>query len=114
MHNFGQPNFIESSGGFDSANLFSNRRKFHRSGLIKARLAGANAAQGDVMVFLDAHCECVHGWLQPLLARIQESREAVVVPLIDVISAQTFEYKTEGYGFDVILLHFLANAKFLL
>lgn len=56
------------------------------------------------MVFLDAHCECAHGWLQPLLGRIQESPKSVVVPLIDVISSRTFEYPTDGYGFDVISL----------
>lgn len=91
-----------------STNSSSNRDKinFHRSGLIKARLAGAKVAQGDVLVFLDAHCECAHGWLQPLLARVQESREAVVVPLIDVISSKTFEYQTDGYGFDVISENF--------
>lgn len=71
---------------------------------MNARLAGAQVAHGDVMVFLDAHCECTHGWLQPLLHRIRESRQSVVVPLIDVISSKTFEYQTDGYGFDVISL----------
>jgi glycosyltransferase involved in cell wall biosynthesis len=79
---------------------------FHRSGLVKARLAGAKAARGDVLVFLDAHCECARGWLPPLLTRIVESRQAVVVPLIDVISSKTFEYQTDGYGFDVVSLRF--------
>lgn len=72
--------------------------------MIQARLAGARIAQGDVMIFLDAHCECTHGWLQPLLGRIQDSPHSVVVPLIDVISSKTFEYQTDGYGFDVISL----------
>lgn len=73
----------------------------YRSGLIQARLTGAREAQGDVLIFLDAHCECAHGWLQPLLYRVKESREAVAIPLIDVISAKTLEYQTDGYGFDV-------------
>lgn len=64
-------------------------------------MAGARLAKASILVFLDAHCECVHGWLEPLLARIQESRTNVVVPLIDVINAQTLEYETNGYGFDV-------------
>ena len=44
--------------------------------------------------FLDAHCECTEGWLEPLLAEIARNRKAVVCPIIDVISDETFEYVT--------------------
>lgn len=63
-----------------------------RSGLIRARLIGAEAVKGQVITFLDAHCECTEGWLEPLLARIAEDRTRVVCPVIDVISDETFEY----------------------
>ncbi|XP_026321699.1 polypeptide N-acetylgalactosaminyltransferase 5 isoform X2 [Hyposmocoma kahamanoa] len=63
-----------------------------RSGLIRARLLGAKHVKGDVITFLDAHCECTEGWLEPLLARIVEDRTTVVCPIIDVISDTTFEY----------------------
>ncbi|KAI5754622.1 hypothetical protein M8J77_010088 [Diaphorina citri] len=65
-----------------------------RSGLIRARLIGAKHVTANVITFLDAHCECTEGWLEPLLARIAENRKTVVCPIIDVISDQTFEYIT--------------------
>lgn len=66
-------------------------------GLIRARLAGARVARGDVLIFLDAHCECIVGWMEPLLARIKESRTSVLVPIIDVIDAKDFHYSVNGY-----------------
>ncbi|KAL1497990.1 hypothetical protein ABEB36_008862 [Hypothenemus hampei] len=65
-----------------------------RSGLIRARLLGAEKVTGQVITFLDAHCECTEGWLEPLLARIVQNRKTVVCPIIDVISDETFEYIT--------------------
>ncbi|XP_055921703.1 polypeptide N-acetylgalactosaminyltransferase 5 isoform X1 [Eupeodes corollae] len=65
-----------------------------RSGLIRARLLGAKHVTGEVITFLDAHCECTEGWLEPLLARIVQNRRTVVCPIIDVISDETFEYVT--------------------
>nr|CAI5825814.1 unnamed protein product [Callosobruchus analis] len=67
-----------------------------RVGLIRARLEGARKAVGDVLIFLDAHCETTVGWAEPLLQRIEEDRTAVLVPLIDVIEADTFAYSSES------------------
>jgi len=36
-------------------------RSNERIGLIKARILGANDAKGEVLTFLDAHCECTVG-----------------------------------------------------
>ncbi|XP_050425179.1 polypeptide N-acetylgalactosaminyltransferase 5 isoform X1 [Adelges cooleyi] len=69
-------------------------RTVKRSGLIRARLLGAKHVKGQIITFLDAHCECADGWLEPLLARIVINRKTVVCPVIDVISDDTFEYVT--------------------
>ncbi|XP_035707517.1 polypeptide N-acetylgalactosaminyltransferase 5 isoform X2 [Folsomia candida] len=65
-----------------------------RSGLIRARLLGAKNAKGKVLTFLDAHCECTEGWLEPLLHEIAIDKKSVVCPIIDVISDNNFEYVT--------------------
>ncbi|XP_013399940.1 polypeptide N-acetylgalactosaminyltransferase 13-like isoform X3 [Lingula anatina] len=69
-----------------------------RAGLIRARIAGAKAATGDVLIFLDSHCEANEGWLEPLLARIKEKTDAVLVPDIDMISSETLQYIPTGSG----------------
>lgn len=63
-----------------------------REGLVRARLIGATYAIGDVLTFLDCHCECVPGWLEPLLERIGENETAVVCPVIDTIDWNTYEF----------------------
>ncbi|XP_052604953.1 polypeptide N-acetylgalactosaminyltransferase 6 isoform X1 [Peromyscus californicus insignis] len=69
-------------------------RQRERKGLITARLLGASVAQAEVLTFLDAHCECFHGWLEPLLARIAEDKTVVVSPDIVTIDLNTFKFST--------------------
>uniref|UniRef100_A0A8C8E1F0 Polypeptide N-acetylgalactosaminyltransferase n=1 Tax=Oryzias sinensis TaxID=183150 RepID=A0A8C8E1F0_9TELE len=74
-------------------------RQRERKGLITARLLGASVATGDTLTFLDAHCECFNGWLEPLLARIAQNYTAVVSPDISTIDLNTFEFmKPSPYG----------------
>ena len=79
------------------------------AGLIRARIAGVQAARGEILVFLDSHCEATTGWLEPLVARIVEVKESermmklclswsyqneahVVSPVIDIINKDSMIY----------------------
>lgn len=68
-------------------------RNTEREGLIRTRSRGAQEATGEVIVFLDAHCEVNTNWLPPLLAPIYRDNKVMTVPVIDGIDHKTFEYR---------------------
>ncbi|KAG5667226.1 hypothetical protein PVAND_015217 [Polypedilum vanderplanki] len=69
-----------------------------RYGLMWARLAGARAAIGDVLVFMDCHTEANVNWLPPLIEPIALNYRTCVCPYIDVISARDYSYMGIGQG----------------
>ncbi|CAF3866447.1 unnamed protein product [Adineta steineri] len=63
-----------------------------REGLIRSRLAGAEAVKSDVLIYLDSHIEVTQGWLEPLLDPISRNRTIIVTPIIDSIDDTSFKY----------------------
>ncbi|CAH1638095.1 unnamed protein product [Spodoptera littoralis] len=67
-------------------------RTTKREGLIRARLLPIKDVKTPVIIYLDSHCECADGWLEPLLECIKENPTRVVSPVVDHIHDTTFEY----------------------
>ncbi|KJH51687.1 glycosyltransferase, group 2 family protein [Dictyocaulus viviparus] len=68
------------------------KRTEERQGLIKSKTLASRLATGDVIVFLDSHCEVTEHWLEPLLDPIVENPNSVVLPIVDIIHPASFDY----------------------
>ena len=75
----------------DKVRLIQNKE---RQGLIRSKNRGAEESVGEVVVFLDAHCEVNTNWLPPLLDPIMADPTTLTVPLVDRIEYSTFAYSS--------------------
>ncbi|KAK2701852.1 hypothetical protein QYM36_019509 [Artemia franciscana] len=61
---------------------------------LSTRSKGAHEATGEVVLFLDAHCEVGLNWLPPLLTPIQLDNTTMTVPIVDGIDSNDFHYSS--------------------
>ena len=83
-----------------------------QTGLISARLAGAEWATSDMIVFLDAHCEATDGWLEPLAQKIKDNPQTIVIPSIDSIDDKTLAFHGQPGGISISVGAFTWSGHF--
>jgi hypothetical protein len=88
---------VENHSGF--ADLVTPETIFFKL-FFRSRNNGAIAATGDVVIFLDAHCEVGYNWLPPLLAPIHENRFVFQVVVVgNTVSVERIRRKQSSKCF---------------
>jgi GT2 family glycosyltransferase len=86
---------------FDHVSLVDSPR---RNGVARSRNLGAERARAPVLVFMDAHCAPRAGWLETLLAELDQPNAGIVAPQISSLEspgATTFGLRLCGRNFNV-------------
>ncbi|CAG9810417.1 unnamed protein product [Chironomus riparius] len=66
-------------------------RSHRRQGIIPTRIMGGMNAIGPVIVYLDSHVEVGPGWIEPMLARLDEDPKVLAWAKISSIDANTMK-----------------------
>lgn len=73
-------------------------RNTARRGLIQSKIIGGSAAEGDMIMFLDAHVKPERDWWKPILKHINTNYKRVVVPVITVLDGDAWKPKGNAAG----------------
>jgi polypeptide N-acetylgalactosaminyltransferase len=82
------PWYIQNRFQNENIRLIRNPTPKH---IVGARMVGARSATGQVLVFLEGHCEVTPGWLEPLLYHVGRNPSAIAIPILDYIEYDTLE-----------------------
>lgn len=66
-----------------------------RLGAARARNWGATHAQGDIIIFADAHIDTPPGWWKPLVTALEDPKIGAVNPVVSVMGKPT----SRGFGY---------------
>lgn len=72
------------------------RRLDERHGLMMARVAGAEWARSEILIFFDSHIEVSDDWYFPLIAPIIKDPKTITVPAIPGIDNESFKHSPSG------------------
>ena len=75
-------------------------------------ISGAKHSSGDLLIFLDSHCESTKGWLEPLAYHIKQHPKAVAIPSIDSIDHTSLEFHGSPGGVHISVGGFTWSGHF--
>jgi polypeptide N-acetylgalactosaminyltransferase len=67
-------------------------------GLIVTKMEAAARAKGSILMFMEPHVVAHPHWLEPLVNRVQEEPNALVMPIIDALNGDMSVYQQMQFG----------------
>ena len=97
----------------DSAKKVNFLRHEEQQGLIRSKADGANAAQGDIVMFLDCHVKPATDWWKPIVSNIETNYKRVVMPIITNLDVDTWtDVSPPGQGNGAAKCYITMDAEF--